>query len=585
MRLSKPAWLLHIALLLVVAGGVVTWLTGDRGQVRLGSGETVYGYMSATGKEATFPFSLSLDSFKVDYYPGGEVPRDFISYLAVDGEKAVVSVNNIVSVDGYRLCQMSYDSEGHTVLGVNHDPYGIALTYTGYALFAVAGLWLMAARGSRFRKSVRSLAVIALMIAGGGGDVCADTIAGVPRQQADSLASKQVMYNGRVMTFNSLARDFTKKITGSSSYRGLSAEQVMVSWLLYPEQWQGERAILVKEESLRRRLGVEGRYVSLDDLFSDAGDYRLQSMYGSGDKTLDRAVEELDEKVGLLMQLLGGNLIAPVPDGCRQLSEGRVEAELIYNRVPFSMLVFIILFAGAAMAFVALLGRRGFNVAALTLLWAALALQAVAYLLEWYVAGHIPLANTGETMEFLLIILLPLLPAFHRVSSLLLPAGMLLAGAVALVSHLIGANPVMTPLMPVLASPWLSIHVTLVMTSYALFAFIVTCSLISLFLPSVASRMMALDRVLLYPAIYLLGLGIITGAVWANISWGRYWAWDPKETWALVTFVIYAVAMHRSVKPLNRPMVFHIYMLFAFLAVVMTYFGVNALSSLHSYSG
>ena len=102
--------------------------------------------------------------------------------------------------------------------------------------------------------------------------------------------------------------------------------------------------------------------------------------------------------------------------------------------------------------------------------------------------------------------------------------------------------------------------------------------------PSRRERLMWLDRVMLYPALYLLGLGIITGAVWANVSWGRYWAWDPKETWALVTFIIYAVAMHRSIKPLNHPTTFHAYMLFAFLAVLMTYFGVNALSSLHAYS-
>lgn len=190
----------------------------------------------------------------------------------------------------------------------------------------------------------------------------------------------------------------------------------------------------------------------------------------------------------------------------------------------------------------------------------------------------------GETMEFLLLVLLPLLLAFHRTSPLLLPVGMLFAGAVALVAHLIGSNPVLTPLMPVLASPWLSIHVTLVMTAYALFGFTVICSVISFFSPSRRERLMWLDRVMLYPALYLLGLGIITGAVWANVSWGRYWAWDPKETWALVTFIIYAVAMHRSIKPLNHPTTFHAYMLFAFLAVLMTYFGVNALSSLHAYS-
>lgn len=584
MRLSKPAWLLHISLLVIVVGGVMTWLTGDRGQVRLGKGEEVSVYQLADGSVRQFPFRLSLDSFTVAYYPGGEVPRDFVSYLRVDGEPTEVSVNNIASVNGYRLCQMSYDSEGHTVLSVNHDPLGIGMVYTGFLLFAVAGLWLMLSRVSGFRKAVKRLSAVTVLMLAVTGAASAETIAGVPRQQADSLSRKQVMYNGRVMTFNSLARDFTLKITGDTRYRGLSPEQFMASWLLYPEQWQGERAILVKDKALRDCLGLDGRYASLDDLFSASDYYRLRDLYGKGNAELDCAIEELDEKVGLIMDLLAGNLIMRLPDNAASMSAARVEAEIVYNKVPFSTLIFILLFCGAAVAFAGLFRLPKFSAVAVALLCIALLLQLTAYILEWYMAGHIPLANTGETMEFLLLVLLPLLLAFHRTSALLLPVGMLFAGAVALVAHLIGSNPVLTPLMPVLASPWLSIHVTLVMTAYALFGFTVTCSVISFFSPSRRERLMWLDRVMLYPALYLLGLGIITGAVWANVSWGRYWAWDPKETWALVTFIIYAVAMHRSIKPLNRPVTFHAYMLFAFLAVLMTYFGVNALSSLHAYS-
>lgn len=584
MRLSKPAWLLHISLLVIVVGGVMTWLTGDRGQVRLGKGEEVSAYQLADGSVRQFPFRLSLDSFTVAYYPGGEVPRDFVSYLRVDGEPTEVSVNNIASVNGYRLCQMSYDTEGHTVLSVNHDPLGIGMVYTGFLLFAVAGLWLMLSRVSGFRKAVKRLSAVTVLMLAVTGAASAETIAGVPRQQADSLSRKQVMYNGRVMTFNSLARDFTLKITGDTRYRGLSPEQFMASWLLYPEQWQGERAIFVKDKALRDCLGLDGRYASLNDLFSASDYYRLRDLYGKGNAELDRAIEELDEKVGLIMDLLAGNLIMRLPDNADSMSDARVEAEIIYNKVPFSTLIFILLFCGAAVAFAGLFRLPKFSVVAVAFLCIALLLQLTAYIIEWYMSGHIPLANTGETMEFLLLVLLPLLLAFHRTSPLLLPVGMLFAGAVALVAHLIGSSPVLTPLMPVLASPWLSIHVTLVMTAYALFGFTVTCSVISFFSPSRRERLMWLDRVMLYPALYLLGLGIITGAVWANVSWGRYWAWDPKETWALITFIIYAVAMHRSIKPLNRPVTFHAYMLFAFFAVLMTYFGVNALSSLHAYS-
>ncbi|WP_302314800.1 cytochrome c biogenesis protein, partial [uncultured Muribaculum sp.] len=96
-------------------------------------------------------------------------------------------------------------------------------------------------------------------------------------------------------------------------------------------------------------------------------------------------------------------------------------------------------------------------------------------------------------------------------------------------------------------------------------------------------RLMAMSTVLLYPGVVLLGIGIFAGAVWANVSWGRYWGWDPKETWALITFLVYAVPLHTSIAKLRTPLNFHIYLILAFLTVIMTYFGVNLLPSLHAY--
>ena len=92
-----------------------------------------------------------------------------------------------------------------------------------------------------------------------------------------------------------------------------------------------------------------------------------------------------------------------------------------------------------------------------------------------------------------------------------------------------------------------------------------------------------LNLLLLYPAVTLLAIGIIIGAIWANISWGNYWSWDPKEVWALITLIIYAIPLHRGV--LQRPRAFHLYCLLAFLSVVVTYFGVNfILGGLHAYN-
>ena len=99
-------------------------------------------------------------------------------------------------------------------------------------------------------------------------------------------------------------------------------------------------------------------------------------------------------------------------------------------------------------------------------------------------------------------------------------------------------------------------------------------------------QLTVLSRLMLYPAIFFLGTGVFLGATWANISWGRYWSWDPKEVWALITFMLYAVPLHnKSIPLLQKVRWFHLYLVLAFLAVLMTYFGVNYfLGGMHSYA-
>jgi ABC-type transport system involved in cytochrome c biogenesis permease subunit len=177
-----------------------------------------------------------------------------------------------------------------------------------------------------------------------------------------------------------------------------------------------------------------------------------------------------------------------------------------------------------------------------------------------------------------------------------LPFGFLLSGFAMLVAWLGENNPQITPLMPVLSSPLLSAHVSLVMMSYALLAFTMLNGLFALILTVVRHHPAAnadalqslsqLSLLLLYPAVFFLAAGIFLGAVWANVSWGRYWSWDPKEVWALITLMVYAVPLHRQSLPaFSRPMVLHAYLAAAFLAVLMTYFGVNYfLGGMHSYA-
>lgn len=143
--------------------------------------------------------------------------------------------------------------------------------------------------------------------------------------------------------------------------------------------------------------------------------------------------------------------------------------------------------------------------------------------------------------------------------------------------------------MPVLLSPWLSLHVSLIMVSYALFALMCLCSILALSIRRHTwqrQRLTLFCRVLLYPAVLCLGIGIFIGAVWANVSWGSYWAWDPKEVWALITFMLYGMAFMYKVSLVSEIRTFSLVLIVSFSAILMTYFGVNyVLGGMHSYAG
>ena len=178
----------------------------------------------------------------------------------------------------------------------------------------------------------------------------------------------------------------------------------------------------------------------------------------------------------------------------------------------------------------------------------------------------------------------------------LLPFGYIVCGLTLLVSTFGDSTEQIAPLAPVLRSPLLSIHVVVIMLSYTLFAFTMLNGVAALmiyatqrdrnFAKSEIAELQRRSTIMLYPAVFLLTAGIFIGAVWANISWGRYWGWDPKEVWALITMLIYSMALHGgSIKAMRNPIIFHTYCVLAFLTVLITYFGVNfLLGGMHSYA-
>ena len=531
-----PTLLLHGSFLVILAGAMTTFLCGRKGYVHLTVGSEVNCFLEQDGRQVVeLPFTLRLDSFRIEYYPGTDAPADYISYI--HGETPV-SMNRILSRQGFRFYQSSFDEDMQgSWLTVNYDPWGIGITYSGYLLLGVSMLWMLVSRGGEFRRLLRhpllkkgGMFVLLLLCLGSGVHAQKRSLPALARKQADSLARKQVIYNDRVVPFNTLARDFVLKLTGKLSYGG--------------------------------------------------------------------------------MMLQNGTLIRPLPEdgSVEPVSDTKIQAELLYNRIPFSKLLFMFNLTVGMLAFFRLLYRglrrssalsdSSGRIVALSFssrladtffpfsLYAAFLFQLFGYGLRWYIGGRIPLGNGYETMQFMALCALFLACLFRRRFPFMVPFGFLLSGFALLVSYLGQMNPQITPLMPVLVSPWLSTHVSLIMMSYALFAFMMLNGILALCLRRSARMLMLLSRLLLYPAVFFLGAGIFLGAVWANASWGRYWAWDPKEVWALITFMVYGAAFHaRSLRIFRSPLFFHIYMIVAFLTVLMTYFGVNyILGGMHSYA-
>ncbi len=618
---NLPALLLHLSFFVIFAGALITTLTSRKGMLHLRKDHPTEEYTAMRQKTERLPFTVQLDSFRVAFYPGTDTPADYISHLTFrqnSGEafaRPVISMNRIFSTQGYRFYQSSYDEDMKgSWLSVNYDPWGTAVTYTGFCMLCLGWLLVLLHRYGEFRMLCRHPLIkksgLLLLVSFIGAELQAGTPLPVIRKtQADSLTRQQVVYNGRIAPLNTPARDFMQKIYGRATFRSLTPEQVICSWKLWPEEWNRVPFIRIKNTELRHALKLEKEYASLNDLF-DGPQYKLQPLWQNlKDKhgKLARAIQDTDEKTALILMLKQGTLFRPLTADVPPLSRQRINAELLYNRIPFSKILFMANLALGIAAFGLLLRRmlthRRESRTSRRIWSAALYLSTLfhisGYALRGYLSSSLPLSNGYETMLFVALAILATSCILQHRYPFTRPSGLLLSGLTLLTAHLCAMNPQITPLIPVLASPWLRWHVSFIMISYALYAFTCLNALIALcIIPNrhatvsparreQITQLTLLSRLLSYPATFLLGTGILMGAVWANVSWGSYWSWDPKEVWALVAFMAYGVTFHRQSLPLlHHPRAYHTYMAAAFTVILITFFGVNyLLGGMHSYAG
>ena len=287
------------------------------------------------------------------------------------------------------------------------------------------------------------------------------------------------------------------------------------------------------------------------------------------------------------------------------ISPKRMQAELKYNKMDvfrYCKIGYLVL-GGLllVLSFVMLFRRSRWMKVALWLL--GIGVLAVFHYhmfgmgMRWYIGGYAPWSNSYETMVYVgwATVLAGLL--FVRRSTITFALATLFGGIILFVSGLNWMDPEINPLVPVLKSPWLMFHVAVIVAAYGFFGISCLIGLTNMGMMSVTGKkngdvlkariaeLSIVNEMALWVGLALMTVGTFLGAVWANESWGRYWGWDPKETWALITMVVYAVVTHlHLVKRWNSLWLFNLASVIAFASVLMTFFGVNYfLSGMHSY--
>jgi ABC-type transport system involved in cytochrome c biogenesis permease subunit len=685
---------LHLSFIIILAGALLTHISAKRGMIHLRIGQPTDTYMAQDEEqgmqEEKLPFSLCLQKFEAKMHDGTNAVADYSSkFTVIDGDdksEGEVSMNNIYSHRSYRLYQSSYDEDGKgSVLAINADPYGIPVTYTGYALLFISLVWMLFDPKGGYRKLLKSplLKKGALMTAlilsmGNIQTLHAESATGnlqnavLPKETAEKFGELHILYNDRICPVQTFALDFCKKIYGARSYLGLTAEQVLSGWVFYGNTWANEPFIKIKSGEMKTAMNLPD-YASLNTFFNrEMGGYTIgqyvQEYYNGQQDKFHQQAADIDGKIQIIMELREGISLKVLPytftknvkatkdhsfikagtttwfspvdklpqavehqhalyiknvfsllngdvkaGNTRRVNEFFVKmkkyqevssgnslptatqykAERINNAFPFATILFM---ANLTLGFIALFYTiyrmtkkreiKALNIALPILLGVSFFALTFGLALRWIISGNIPMSNGYESMLTVAWFVMLISILMQLRIRIVMVFGFLISGFFLLVSHINQIDPAIGQMMPVLNSPLLSIHVSIIMMSYALLSLTFICGIMGICLRSHGEELQALSRIFLYPALTTMGYGIFIGAIWANVSWGNYWSWDSKETWALITFIIYAVVVHTQSLPVFRkPLVYHIYITLAFMSIAMTYFGVNYfLTGMHSYA-
>jgi len=662
--------------------------------------------MRVGAKLIEIPFSIKLDNFELERYPGSMTPASYSSdVVLIDKEQDInkpykIYMNHILDHRNYRFFQSSYDQdEKGTILSVNHDP-GTLPTYIGYILLTIGMLWSLFAPSGRFQKllkgarklqaSAAAVAFVALLALSPQNlnaasptidDDMLKTMQSYNAAHAKNFGKLAVQdHQGRMKPMDTVAHDVVAKITGRSVLFDLEPTQMLLGMIMQPALYQNVPMIKVGHKKIAVTLGLPEttKYAKFSDFFSKADNsYKIfeavteASQKKPLEKTqYDKELIKIDERVNVAFMAYQGSIlrIYPKPNdannkwmapmdalkdypkeqsdavrmsisayfqmvaeglktgnwanadlalkGIRQYQEkygsavipspSHIDMEIKYNKFGlFGKLVPLYLLLGVLLLVFAFINviKPAFSMkwimrGALTILIIGFAMHIVGLGIRWYIAGHAPWSNAYESIVFIAASTVLAGVLLARRSPFALAGTAILAGVTMGVAHMNFINPEITNLVPVLKSYWLMIHVATIISGDGFFGLGSILSLLVLILYVLRGKndnenidrsikeLTNLSEMGLIIGLFLLTIGNFLGGVWANESWGRYWGWDSKETWAAVTILIYATVLHlRFIPSLKSNFIYNAASTWAYSTVLMTYFGVNYyLSGLHSYA-
>jgi len=645
--------LTHTGLVVILAGAATTYFVGLDANLGLWEGQSgdqasVTTRDQQPSHDVTLPFTVKLIDFQIDYYPGTMRPAMFRSLVEITDKESGqtfpgrIWMNNPLTHRGYTIFQSSYqqpDGPGGreaSIFSVAKDP-GQSVAFVGYFLVTFGMCVVLATRVVQARQRARleaelglggragkaAAAVLAALIATGA------SAAGAPVASVEALRRLPVQHDGRTMPFDTQAREAVWKVAGSTSWQGEDVVATVSRWVFDPQTAANQPVVKIDSE-FARAMGLPGvDHASFAQIVGNPAAMNLMQQArreAMAERRRTGALaeaEKVEERLVVMQGFLQREALRVIPvandpvakwdapqvataDELVQLGTGprlpgwptaaAIEREIVYKKVRPTRVAWVVLLAALIISILAWNGRsKLLDRLALSGLALGFAVMSWGIWQRWQVAGRIPASNMYESLLFLawgVGLFAVVASAFTRNRLVVLNANAMAALTMGL-TDLLPMDSFIHPMAPVLSgTPWLAIHVPIIMVGYAVLALGVVIAhmqvAFTIFRPTrteLIDRMYGLNYWYMHVGNILLLAGILTGSIWAASSWGRYWGWDPKEVWSLVAFLAYMAILHAKVEKLLGNFGVAAISILAFQTILMTYLGVNYVlgTGMHSY--